>query len=75
MGTPTESLQEFLPGADYATVVAMRKRNAIPQWDSAHPHGMMITKGEGPYLEGYVERDGEAIPVRAVDGHGQILCN
>lgn len=75
MGSPTESLQDFLPHADRKTVIGMRQRNAIPQWDSAHPHGMMIEKGEGPYLFGSVERDGKDIPVKAVDGHGQILCN
>lgn len=75
MGSPTESLQDFLSHADRETVTGMRQRNAIPQWDSAHPHGMMITKGEGPYLEGSVERDGEVMPVKVIDGHGQILCN
>lgn len=75
MGVPTESLDSFLTHADRETVIGMRQRNSIPQWDSAHPHGMMIEKGAGPYLYGSVERGGETILVEAIDGHGQILCN
>ncbi len=65
-----QSLQDFLTHADRETVVDMRQRNSIPQWDSAHPHGMMIESGEGPYLHGNVKRDGKTIPVKAIDAHG-----
>ncbi|MFH1012359.1 MAG: aminotransferase class III-fold pyridoxal phosphate-dependent enzyme, partial [Candidatus Peregrinibacteria bacterium] len=72
-----ESLQEFLNRKpDLDEVAAMRKANAVEQWDSAHPHGMMIEKGKGPYLEGKVkQKDGTVEPVKVIDAHGQILCN
>lgn len=71
-----ESLQEFLDRKpSYDEVKGMHDKNAISAWSSPHPHGMMVKRGNGPYLEGVVKQDGKEKPVKVIDTHGQILCN
>lgn len=71
-----ESLAQFLNQShDPDEIAAMRKKNTIPAWGGVHPHGMLVTRGEGPYLYGKVKRDGRIIEVKDADCHRQILCS
>jgi 4-aminobutyrate aminotransferase len=72
-----ESLNQFLRrDPDYAVIANMRKKNAIPAWDSPHPHGFRVLSGKGATLFGEVpDAEGKIQVVHVDDAHGQIVCN
>lgn len=72
-----ETLQEFLDRKpSYSEIAAMRQQNAIPAWDSPHPHGFRVLEGSGAQLVGEVlDDDGKPKQVVVDDAHGQIVCN
>lgn len=72
-----KTLDQFLDrGPSYDEVAAMRRQNAIRAWDSPHPHGFRVLKGQGAQLTGEV-LDDQDNPKQVIvdDAHGQIVCN
>lgn len=72
-----ETLDQFLDRKPpYSEIAGMRQKNAVPAWDSPHPHGLRVLSGKDAQLTGEV-LDDFGWPKRVVvdDAHGQIVCN
>lgn len=73
-----ESLSDFLDRKpSYDEIRQLHDEHAIKPWDSPHPHGLLLTEGQGPFLYGEMkDLDGNIKEVDDIsDCHGQILCN